>query len=203
MSIKPNDKLSQPGILSLLKPYSGLVSLLILFALFSNGANLWLPKIISHGIDGYTHHTGSRYNLNPVVTQFTLAVIFIFIFTYFQSIIQTYTSEKVARDLRTRLSDKITRQNNSFIEEINPSKLLTNLTGDRRFYKAVCIAGTGFHCFITVYHYRCQFAVIVYQLETGVMCDCHHSRYRRHFFLCFEKSKGFVYAKERGGRLVE
>ena len=130
MSPEPENKSNQPGILSLLQPYSGLVSLLILFALFSNGANLWLPKIISHGIDGYTHSLGLPYNLNPIIIQFTLAVVFIFIFTYLQSVIQTYTSEKVARELRTRLSDKISRQNNEFIEAVNPSKLLTNLTAD-------------------------------------------------------------------------
>ena len=43
---------------------------------------------------------------------------------------QTYTSERVARDMRTRLSDKISRQSYSFILKSNPSKLLTNLTSD-------------------------------------------------------------------------
>ncbi|MFI5136600.1 MAG: ABC transporter ATP-binding protein [Sphingobacteriales bacterium] len=126
------NKPKQPGIFSLLKPYSGLVTLLILFALFSNSANLWLPKIISHGIDDYIHsrlgHT--KFNVNPTLIKFSLAVLFIFVFAYLQTIIQTYTSEKVARDLRTRLSDKISRQSNAFIQEVNPSKLLTNLTAD-------------------------------------------------------------------------
>jgi ATP-binding cassette subfamily B protein len=36
----------------------------------------------------------------------------------------------VARDLRTKLSDKISKQSNAFIEQANPSKLLTNLTAD-------------------------------------------------------------------------
>jgi ATP-binding cassette subfamily B protein len=47
-----------------------------------------------------------------------------------QSIIQTFASEKVARDLRTKLSDKISTQSAAFIEQANPSKLLTNLTAD-------------------------------------------------------------------------
>ncbi len=131
--MKPNqNKPKQPGIFSLLKPYSGLVTMLILFALFSNSMNLWLPKIISHGIDGYIHSlfTHTHYDVNPTLVKFSLAVVFIFIFAYLQSIIQTYTSEKVARDLRTRLSDKISRQSNAFIDEVNPSKLLTNLTSD-------------------------------------------------------------------------
>ncbi|MDP9077488.1 MAG: ABC transporter ATP-binding protein/permease [Bacteroidota bacterium] len=128
----PEEKPKQPGIFSLLKPYSGLVFLLILFALFSNSISLWLPKIVSHGIDGYIHSMMQRkhFDVNPVVLKFGLAITFIFIFSFLQSVIQTYTSEKVARDLRTRLSDKISRQSYAFVEQANPSKLLTNLTAD-------------------------------------------------------------------------
>ncbi|MDP9048411.1 MAG: ABC transporter ATP-binding protein/permease, partial [Bacteroidota bacterium] len=132
MSQNEGRKPKAPGIFSLLKPYSGLVTLLILFALFSNSVNLWLPKIISHGIDGYFHSrfTRTHFDVNPTVIEFSLAVVFIFVFGYLQTIIQTYTSEKVARDLRTRLSDKISRQNNTFIDQVTPAKLLTNLTAD-------------------------------------------------------------------------
>ena len=59
-----------------------------------------------------------------------LAVLVIFIFSYLQTIIQTYASERVARDLRQKLSDKISRQSYAFIEQANPAKLLTNLTAD-------------------------------------------------------------------------
>lgn len=129
---KADNKPKQPGVFSLLKPYSGLVFFLILFAVFSNSVTLWLPKIIQHGIDDYIHSmfTRTHFNVNPTLIKFSLAVLFIFVFAYLQTIIQTYTSEKVARDLRTRLSDKISRQSNAFIEEVNPSKLLTNLTAD-------------------------------------------------------------------------
>lgn len=117
----------KPGLLSLLKPYTGTIILLIVFTLLSNGINLWLPKIISQSIDDFTN---KNYAFNPVVIKFSIAIISIFIFTYLQSIIQTYASEKVARDLRTKLSDKISKQSAAFIEEANPSKLLTNLTAD-------------------------------------------------------------------------
>lgn len=116
-----------PGILSLLVPYKGLIVLLLLFALLSNGINLWLPKIIADGIDAYMH---KRFDLRYTLIEFSIAVILIFVFGYLQSIIQVYASEKVARDLRTRLSDKISRQSHAFIEKANPSKLLTNLTAD-------------------------------------------------------------------------
>jgi len=129
---KDQQETKKPGIFSLLKPYNGLVFMLVLFALISNGINLWLPKIISHGIDDYgrSFFLGQHFNINPVLIKFTSAIVAIFIFAYLQSIIQTYTSEKVARDLRARLSDKISRQSSVFIEQANPSKLLTNLTAD-------------------------------------------------------------------------
>ncbi len=117
----------KPGILNLLKPYLGIILLLIVFTLLSNGINLWIPKIISQSIDAFTNHT---FLFKPVILKFVAAVVCIFIFTYLQSIIQTYASERVARDLRTKLSDKISKQSYAFIEEANPSKLLTNLTAD-------------------------------------------------------------------------
>src|SRR3954469_2616143 len=43
---------------------------------------------------------------------------------------QTNTSERVARDLRSRLAAKISGQRYADIEAANPSKLLTNLTAD-------------------------------------------------------------------------
>jgi ATP-binding cassette subfamily B protein len=129
---KPNDQNKadqpkKPGIFSLLRPYMGLIVFLVVFALISNGINLLLPKIIANAIDDYTHH---HFAYRPLITEFTIAVAAIFIFTYLQSIIQTYASERVARDLRTRLSDKISKQTYAFIEKANPNKLLTNLTSD-------------------------------------------------------------------------
>ncbi len=117
----------KPGVLSLLKPYRGLIIVLLLFTLLSNGINLLLPTIIANAIDAFT---AGVFALNPVLVNFSLAILLIFIFTYLQSIIQTYASERVARDLRTKLSNKISLQTAAFIEQANPSKLLTNLTAD-------------------------------------------------------------------------
>ena len=120
-------KESKPSVFSLLKPYRGMVSFLVIFALLSNGVNLVLPKIISRAIDSFT---AGNFNLRTVVLEFLVAAFIIFFFTYLQSIVQTLASEKVARDLRSRLSDKISRQSYSYIQKTNPSKLLTNLTSD-------------------------------------------------------------------------
>jgi ATP-binding cassette subfamily B protein len=124
----PADKApALPGITSILKPYKGMVTLLIFLALLSNGLNLVLPWLISRGIDAYTN---GHLDMSGLVTEFVLAAACIFIFTYLQSVIQTYTSEKVAREQRTKLADKISRQQYAAIQAANPSKLLTNLTTD-------------------------------------------------------------------------
>ena len=115
------------SIVRLLKPYRWLVFFLIVFALLSNGANLVIPKIISYSIDSFT---AGNYQLETIVMQFLAAAIFIFVFSYLQMVVQTYASEKVGFDLRKKLSDKISTQSFAFIQEANPSKLLTNLTSD-------------------------------------------------------------------------
>ncbi len=124
---KDRGKGAKPNLLALLKPYIKMVVLLIIFVLISNGMNLVIPKIISHGIDSFI---GGGYNLKSILTEFLGASLVIFVFSYLQSIIQTFTSERVAKDLREKLSNKISGQSYDFIEEANPSKLLTNLTSD-------------------------------------------------------------------------
>jgi ATP-binding cassette, subfamily B, bacterial len=115
------------NIFSLLKPYSRMVVLLIFMALLGNSINLLIPKIIGRSIDAFTAH---HYKMEMVLIEFLAAAIAIFVFTYLQNIIQTYASERVAKDLRSRLSEKISRQSFSYIIKANPSKLLTNLTSD-------------------------------------------------------------------------
>lgn len=121
---KPKQK--GPGISSLLTPYRGMIFLLIFFALMSNGINLILPRIIASSIDAYP----GQYVLRSTLIKFLSAAIIILIFTYLQSIIQTNTSERVARDIRSKLASKISTQSYEYIQEANPSKLLTNLTAD-------------------------------------------------------------------------
>ncbi|MCW3116322.1 MAG: transporter ATP-binding protein [Chitinophagaceae bacterium] len=119
-------KQKEPGISSLLKPYKRMISLLIFFALLGNGINLLLPMIIANGIDAYP----TQYVLREILIKFFSAALVIFIFTYIQNLIQTNTSERVARDLRSRLAAKISAQSYERIEQVSPSKLLTNLTAD-------------------------------------------------------------------------
>lgn len=104
-----------------------MVVMLIIVALVGNGINLLMPKIIGRAIDSFS---SGNYKMEIVIIEFLSAAVSIFIFTYLQNIIQTYASERVARDLRSRLSEKISRQSYTYIIRSNPSKLLTNLTSD-------------------------------------------------------------------------
>lgn len=117
----------RPNIFKVLKPYKLMISGLIAFALISNGVNLIIPKIISHAIDDFSAGT---YSLNKVVVEFLIAAFIIFLFTFLQGLLQTLASERVAKDIRQQLIDKISNQSFNFIQQANPSKLLTNLTSD-------------------------------------------------------------------------
>ena len=133
-------KKRKTGIFVLLKPYKGMVVLLVVFALISNAANLVIPRIIAHGIDSFD---AGNYEFKPILIEFLIAAFTIFIFTFFQTIVQTYAAEKVGFDLRKKLSDKISRQSYAFIQKANPSKLLTNLTSDMDSLKMFVSTGVS------------------------------------------------------------
>jgi ATP-binding cassette subfamily B protein len=124
---KKGKKPGGPGIFSILKPYKGFLVTLSILSLLGNVINLFLPQIIARGIDSFT---GTRPTTHNVFREFLLAAVGVFIFTYASSLVQTYASERVARDMRTRLADKISRQSFSFLQQTSAARLLTNLTAD-------------------------------------------------------------------------
>jgi ATP-binding cassette subfamily B protein len=101
------DTPKKPSLMSLLRPYLGILIFLGIFTLASNALNLLLPIITSRAIDAYGAH---QLVLSTIIEEFFFAALFIFIFVYLQSILQTFASERVARDLRKRLSSKISQQ---------------------------------------------------------------------------------------------
>lgn len=120
------------NLFSVLKPYTGSVSVLLLLTLLSNAITLVIPKIIQQGIDDYT---AGNYNLQKIILWFVLAAAFIFVLSYLQSVFQTYISEKVARHLRSKLTEKIAAQDYNYIRTQTTSKLLTNITSDTNAVK--------------------------------------------------------------------
>ena len=118
---------SQAGLFLLVKPYKGLVATLAALTILANALNLAVPKLIASAIDNYQQPS---FALGPMIARFLLVCVSAFLLTYGQSLVQTYASERVARDLRTRLAAKLATQTYSFVEHITPAKLLTNLTSD-------------------------------------------------------------------------
>lgn len=116
-----------PSLMCLLKPHRWLLVALISLTVLGNGLSLILPKIIARSIDTYqlTALVPPRY-----ILWFALIALSIFVLTYAQNIVQTYISERVARDVRTELAAKISLQDHASIQALTPAKLLTNLTSD-------------------------------------------------------------------------
>ncbi len=115
------------NIFSLLKPYAKWLVLLAVLAVGSNALGLLLPELISRAIDSY----GETATLDAsTLWIFCGAIGAILILTLGQSLVQTYASETVARNLRDELAGKISEKSHLWIEQTSPSKLLTNLTSD-------------------------------------------------------------------------
>ncbi len=123
--VKENEK--KPGISLLLKPYLVPISILALVSIASSALGLAIPKIVSHAIDTYV---GQEFVMRTFVLEFGAVTFAIFLLTYVQSFVQAYTSERVAKDLRNSISQKISEQSYAFIERVTPGKILTNLTAD-------------------------------------------------------------------------
>jgi ATP-binding cassette subfamily B protein len=126
MNINKAQKSTKPSLFGLLSPYRKLIIPLVLLAIISNALTLWLPRLLSHGLDGFFKGKG----LYTIFWEFGITSGFIFVLTYLQSIVQTYASERVGRDLREKLSEKISSQTFAQVQAMTPSKLLTNLTSD-------------------------------------------------------------------------
>lgn len=117
----------QTHVFVLLKRYTGFIIILILLAILTSGLSLVIPKIVSQSIDAYSQQ---NFQFWPTFLLFAGVVVGIFVFSYLQNLTQTFTSEKVARDLRQELTEKISNQSYIFIQKTGPNKLLTNLTSD-------------------------------------------------------------------------
>lgn len=124
---RPERPKGSASVFSVLGPYRKLIVWLTILAILANSLTLLIPRLVARGIDTYI---AESFDLNSLVLQFGSIALGIFFFTCLQALVQTWASEKVARDIRLSLANKISRQGYRFIEDRNPSKLLTNLTSD-------------------------------------------------------------------------
>lgn len=115
------------SIFGLLRPYVWQILFLAILSICASSLGLVVPKIIAHSIDAYMQHS---FAMKTLILEFGVVIFGIFIFTYLQSIMQTLASERVAKDLRNVVAEKISKQSYEFVEQITPARLLTNLTSD-------------------------------------------------------------------------
>lgn len=115
------------NIFSLLLPYSKSIFLITLLSIAVSGLGLVVPEIISRSIDSYMN---DAFKMESFLFEFGVLLFAIFVFTYLQTIVQVIVSERVAKNLRNTIIEKISQQTYASIEEMTPSRLLTNLISD-------------------------------------------------------------------------
>jgi ATP-binding cassette subfamily B protein len=126
-SSKGENPAKDANLFSLLSNYKLPIIGLVVLALLANGLNLAIPQFTAQAIDAYGR---GHFVLRTVIFEFGGAALLIYLFSYLQALVQTYASERVARDLRNRAAAKISLQSYAFIQKVTPAKLLTNLTSD-------------------------------------------------------------------------
>jgi ATP-binding cassette subfamily B protein len=116
-----------PSLVPLLKPYKGQMLLLVLLTVAGSGVGLLVPLVMQKAVDAFV---AGRLDLNRQLIELIAIALGTFFFNNLQNVVQTIASERVARDLRTKLADKVSQQTYAQIEAQTPAKLLTNFTSD-------------------------------------------------------------------------
>jgi ATP-binding cassette subfamily B protein len=120
-------KPKMPSLFGLLRPYRGWIVLLVVLTVVSSALGLAVPQVIAHAIDTFAD---GRLQIGPTVAALSALTLGGFVVGGLQVLVQIYASEKVARDLRSRLADKIAQQTYAQVETLTPASLLTNFTSD-------------------------------------------------------------------------
>ncbi|CAN5329025.1 ABC transporter ATP-binding protein [soil metagenome] len=116
-----------PSLIALLKPYRAWIILLIVLTVVGSAMGLVVPQVISKAIDAFT---AGKLNMASAILSLTALTLGGFAVGAAQVVVQIYASEKVARDLRTRLAEVVSRQTYASVEALTPASLLTNFTSD-------------------------------------------------------------------------
>ncbi len=112
---------------SLIKTYRSVVGALIVLALGQSVLSLILPKVISRAINDFV---GGTYISSTVVVEFGLLALGTLIFGAVLVFIQTRVGERVAKDLRNKLAESVSKQNFLFVQNKSSAVLLTNFSSD-------------------------------------------------------------------------
>ena len=123
-----------------LKPYIGWTILLTICIFLSNGANLFIPRILGSSIDNFSKN-GANYSITKDLWLLGGITFGVLVLTLLQTIISVYISERVAKDLRADLIQKILSQPISFVNKRQSSDLFTNITSDTEQVKDIISQG--------------------------------------------------------------
>jgi ATP-binding cassette subfamily B protein len=126
-SQRPAGRPGAPSLLPLLKPYRTTIAVIVGLTIAANALNLAIPKLMARAIDDFAAGT---LVTGTLAWEFAAIASGVFVLTYLQSIAQTLASERVARDLRTKLVAKLATQDLAYIQRTTTATLLTNLTSD-------------------------------------------------------------------------
>jgi ATP-binding cassette subfamily B protein len=116
-----------PKLSGLLAPYRWQILLLVVLTVASSAVGLFVPQVTAHAIDSFT---AGQFDLTWTVTWLLALSVAAFVLGGLQVAVQTVASERVARDLRTRLAGVIATQTFASVEALTPARLLTNVTSD-------------------------------------------------------------------------
>ena len=116
-----------PSLVPLLKPYKLQLALMTVLTVAGSAVGLFVPRVVAQGIDAFN---AGKLDLTSELVALTAITVGTFVFGNLQNVVQTIASERVARDLRTKLADKVSQQTYAQIEAQTTAKLLTNFTSD-------------------------------------------------------------------------
>ena len=116
-----------PSLAPLLKPYKLQLALMTVLTVAGSAVGLLVPRVVAQGIDAFN---AGKLDLTRELVALTAITVGTFVFGNLQNVVQTIASERVARDLRTKLADKVSQQTYAQIETQTTAKLLTNFTSD-------------------------------------------------------------------------
>lgn len=121
-----------PSIFGLLLGRKAIVAALTFFSIATTALTLVLPYLMGRAIDAFQ---AGDFDLTRVTIQFAIASFLIAISMYVAGIFERLSGEGVAKELRSKVMDKVSRQSFAYLTTVTPGKLLTNLTSDAQAVK--------------------------------------------------------------------
>jgi ATP-binding cassette, subfamily B, bacterial len=124
-------KISKPkeeNIISFLSPYKKWIFGLFIISFISSLGNLLEPRLTGQALDLYKQNNLASGEI--ILIQIVSIAVVIFVITIIQGFTVSRLSEKVASDIRIKMTRKLAKQSNQFIGQQTTGKILSNFTSD-------------------------------------------------------------------------